>query len=88
MVKKRKHKSLEKLDIADHMLVPKHDKCSESEKKSLMQRYGVDLKDLPKISINDPALYELELKTGDIIRVTRTGNVAGKSVFYRVVIEL
>ena len=88
MVKRKKSKSSEKLDIKNHVLVPKHDKCSEAEKKSVLQKYKIDLKDLPKISVNDAALYALDLKAGDLIRITRNSPTAGKSIFYRVVIEI
>ena len=88
MVKKKRTKSTDKLDIKNHALVPKHEKCSESEKKSILQKYKIDLKDLPKISINDPALYELDLKPGDLIKISRESQTAGKTVFYRVVIEI
>lgn len=88
MVKRKKTKSTETLNIKDHVLVPKHEKCSESEKKSIVNKYVSDLKDFPKISINDAALYNLDVKPGDMIRITRDSPTAGKSVFYRVVIEL
>jgi len=88
MVKRKKSKSSEKLDIKNHALVPKHDKCSEAEKKSILQRYKIDLKDLPKISINDPALYNLDLKAGDVVKIARKSPTAGESIFYRVVIEI
>jgi DNA-directed RNA polymerase subunit H len=88
MVKRKKSRSLEKLDIKNHILVPKHDKCSEAEKKSILQKYKIDLKDFPKISIHDPALYNLDLKPGDIVKITRKSATAGETIFYRVVIEI
>ena len=88
MVKRKKQKSKENLDIKNHVLVPKHEKCSEAEKKRVLEKYRVDLKDLPKISVNDPALYEMDLKPGDLIKITRNSHTAGTSVFYRVVIEI
>jgi len=88
MVKRKKQKSTEKIEIKDHVLVPKHEKCSESEKKSILNMYKIELKDLPKISQNDAALYDFDVKPGDLIKITRESATAGKSIFYRVVIDL
>jgi DNA-directed RNA polymerase subunit H len=88
MVKKRKSKPTEKLDVSNHILVPRHEKCSEAEKKSLLKKYGITISDLPKISVNDAAIVDMELEPGDVVRITRNSPTAGKSVFYRVVIEI
>jgi DNA-directed RNA polymerase subunit H len=88
MVKKRKTKPAEKLDVSNHILVPKHEKCSETEKKAVLKKYGVEIKDLPKISINDAAIVDMELEPGDVVKITRNSPTAGKSIFYRVVIEI
>lgn len=88
MVKKRKSKPSEALDVSNHILVPKHEKCSETEKKALLKRYNVEIKDLPKISINDAAIVDMNLEPGDIVKITRDSGTAGKTIFYRVVIEI
>jgi len=53
-----------------------------------LQKYKCDLKDLPKISLSDAALYNLDVKAGDLIKIARESATAGKSIFYRVVIEI
>lgn len=83
-----KKKISEKLEIKNHILVPKHEKCSEIEKKNILSKYAAELKDFPKININDAALYNLDVKVGDLIKITRESPTAGKAVFYRVVIEI
>lgn len=88
MVKRKKSKNSEKLEIKNHVLVPKHEKCSETEKKTVLQKYALEVKDFPKISINDAALYNLDVKAGDLVKITRDSPTAGKSIFYRVVIEI
>jgi DNA-directed RNA polymerase subunit H len=88
MVKRKKTKSTDNLEIKDHILVPKHEKCSEAEKKNILHKHNIELKDLPKISINDAGLYNLDLKPGDLVKITRQSSTAGKSIFYRVVIEV
>jgi len=86
--KKKKSRPTEKLDVSNHILVPKHEKCSETEKKAILKRYNVEIKDLPKISINDAAILDLDLQPGDVIKITRDSATAGKTIFYRVVIEI
>jgi DNA-directed RNA polymerase subunit H len=88
MVKKRKSKPIESLDVSNHVFVPKHEKCSETEKKAVLKKYNIDIKDLPKISINDAAIVDLNLAPGDVVKITRESQTAGKSLFYRVVIEI
>jgi DNA-directed RNA polymerase subunit H len=88
MAKRKKTKSADKLEIKNHILVPKHEKCSETEKKAMLKRYDCELKDLPKISIDDAALYNLDVKPGDLIKITRISPTAGKTFFFRVVIEI
>ena len=88
MVKKKKSKPSEKLDVSNHILVPKHVKCSETEKKALLKKYDITISDLPKISINDAAVCDMDLNPGDIIKITRDSPTAGTTIFYRVVIEI
>ena len=88
MVKKRKSKPSEMLDVSNHILVPKHDKCSETEKKALLKKYNITIADLPKISINDAAIVDLDMNPGDVVKITRESATAGETIFYRVVIEI
>ena len=91
MVARKKRKIIKKeernWDVGDHMLVPKHQKLSEKDKKTLLEKYSIEQKDLPKIFINDPAVQDIDVKPGDVIKVTRTSPTAGNSTYYRVVIE-
>jgi DNA-directed RNA polymerase subunit H len=88
MAKKRKTRPSEKLDVSNHILVPKHEKCSEVEKKALLKKYSVTISDLPKISIFDAAIVDMNLNTGDVVKITRDSATAGSTIFYRVVIEV
>ncbi len=60
---------------------------SEKEKEELLSRLGAKEEQLPKIFSNDPAIRHLNAKKGDIIKITRKSPTAGRSVYYRVVIE-
>ena len=69
--------------ILQHILVPKHEILSEEEKQELLARYGIQPHQLPFISINDPVVREIGAKVGDIIKITRESETAGKAVYYR-----
>ncbi len=75
------------LDVPPHFLVPPHSKLSEAEKKQLLERYKVEVKDLPKILRSDPALVKISCKPGDIIKIDRSSKTAGTSAYYRVVVH-
>jgi DNA-directed RNA polymerase subunit H (RpoH/RPB5) len=70
-------------DVGKHTLVPKHVKLSQKEKEELLQRYGIQSRDLPKILVTDPALQRLDAAEGDIVKIIRSHSIAGDSVFYR-----
>jgi DNA-directed RNA polymerase subunit H (RpoH/RPB5) len=74
-------------EVANHILVPKHEKLSEEEGKELLQKYNITKLQLPRISRKDPAIKELGLKSGDIIKITRNSETAGKTAFFRLVID-
>lgn len=79
--------SRKKIIIKKHVLVPKHQVLSEKERKDLFERYNVSIKELPKILKSDPAIAELGAKLGDVIKITRESATAGRTVFYRGVIN-
>ncbi len=67
----------------NHILIPKHAKISEKEKKDLFNKYKISFKELPKIHIDDPAIASMKLKEGDIVKIIRMSRTAGETVFYR-----
>ena len=77
-----------KYDIRKHHLVPEHTKLNDKEKKELLEKYHVSLKELPKISKKDPAIDHLNVKEGDVIKIIRKSQTAGEAIFYRGVINV
>ena len=73
----------QKPDAIKHILIPKHTKLGEKEKKELFETYSITIKDLPRIMSDDPAIAHLDAKHGDIIKIVRDSPTAGKTVFYR-----
>ncbi|MEM3374546.1 MAG: DNA-directed RNA polymerase subunit H [Candidatus Woesearchaeota archaeon] len=74
-------------DVSQHFLVPKHKKLSEKEKNELLEKYKITAKELPRISIKDPAISRLDVEVDDIIMIERQSPTAKKTVFYRRVVK-
>jgi DNA-directed RNA polymerase subunit H (RpoH/RPB5) len=74
-------------DINKHELVSEHKKLSDSEKNKLFETFNIKGKELPKISLTDPALANLGVKQGDIIKIERVSKTAGVTDYYRHVTE-
>ncbi len=74
------------IDIAKHVLVPKHTKLSDKEKEEIFLKYNITEFNLPKILKTDAAIKAFNPKPGDVIKVERESATAGKAVYYRAVI--
>ena len=72
-----------KIDITKHILVPKHTKISDAEKKKIIERYNITGRELPGINKKDPAIQNLNVKDGDVIKIIRKSHTTGKATFYR-----
>jgi DNA-directed RNA polymerase subunit H (RpoH/RPB5) len=72
----------------NNFLVLKHRKISREEVSILLEKYSLSsTSKLPKISIKDPAISNIEdLSLGDVIEITRN-SFAGENKYFRVVIE-
>jgi len=75
-----------KFEVTKHELVPKHSKLSEKEGKELFEKYSIELPNLPRIFKGDPAIQSLDVKDGDIIKISRKSPTAGETTFYRRVV--
>lgn len=77
----------EKFEVKKHTFVPKHEKVSEDEKNKILEKYGIGFKHLPKILANDPAVSELNVKQGDVVKITRKSPTAKQVAVYRGVVN-
>lgn len=71
-------------NISKHVLVPKHeivDNIEEIEK--ILSTYQVKKNQLPIILKTDPMARYLDVKTGDIVKITRNSPSAGEAILYR-----
>jgi DNA-directed RNA polymerase subunit H len=74
------------VDVRKHVLVPKHEKLSDKEKEEVLEQYHSSIDDFPRILKKDPAIAGMNVKFGDLIRITRKSSTAGQTIFYRVVV--
>ncbi|MBI5332560.1 MAG: DNA-directed RNA polymerase subunit H [Candidatus Aenigmarchaeota archaeon] len=76
----------EEIDVFQNMFVPKHEILEEDEKLILLKKLNATEKQLPKIKTSDPAIKAIAAKKGDVVRITRNSRIAGKALYYRVVV--
>jgi DNA-directed RNA polymerase subunit H (RpoH/RPB5) len=74
-------------DVAKHSLVPKHTILSDKEKASFLKKNNIELHNLPNILITDPAISSLNPNVDDIVKIERKSPTAGKTYYYRRVIN-
>lgn len=75
------------MDVRDHRLVPEHRKMSEEEVEELLQKHDIEKENLPRIKSNDSALKQKDFEVGDVFEITRDSPTAGKTTYYRRVVE-
>jgi DNA-directed RNA polymerase subunit H len=74
-------------DLFEHELVPTHIIASEDEIQLVLDHYGIEKNQLPRIFRDDPAVRLLGARPGQIIRIERASLTAGVTFYYRLVVD-
>lgn len=74
------------VNITEHELVPKHIILNNEDKQTLLHKYKLKDSQLPKILLNDPISKYLGLKRGQVVKIIRPSETAGKYITYRIAI--
>ena len=74
-------------DLFEHELVPAHIIAPEEEIQLVLDHYGIEKNQLPRIFRDDPAVKVLGARPGQIIRIERDSPTAGRTFYYRLVVD-
>ncbi|HSA75885.1 MAG TPA: DNA-directed RNA polymerase subunit H [Candidatus Nitrosocosmicus sp.] len=75
------------IKVTNHIFQPKHEVLSKDDAEKVLKKFNVKTNQLPYIMSNDKGLEDLDVRPGDIIKITRKSPTAGESVYYRYVVQ-
>ncbi|KAG7570035.1 RNA polymerase Rpb5 N-terminal domain superfamily [Arabidopsis thaliana x Arabidopsis arenosa] len=73
------------VNVTKHVLRPKHQVLNDKEKESLLKKFSIEEKQLPRLSSKDPIVRYYGLETGQVMKVTYKDELSESHVTYRCV---
>lgn len=74
------------INITEHELVPQHILLTTEEKEELFARYKLKESQLMKMLVTDPVARYYGYKRGQVIKIIRKSDTAGRYVMHRLVV--
>ena len=71
-----------RIDVLLHKFVPRHVLLTKEESLELLEKYKIEVTDLPQIFEKDPVAVAIGAKEGDIVRIIRDSHTTVKSIDY------
>ena len=75
------------IKISNHVYQPKHEILPKDLAEEVLLKFNARPSQLPYITTTDKGIEDLDVRPGDIIKITRKSSTAGESVYYRYVVE-
>ncbi|MFX1480626.1 MAG: DNA-directed RNA polymerase subunit H [Promethearchaeota archaeon] len=71
-----------KIDVLLHRFVPQHLLLTKEESQNLLEKFKIEITDLPQMFEKDPVAIAIGAKEGDIVRIIRQSHTTVRSIDY------